>query len=285
MNIGIQASTASAINDHSNTPAPSQNQLERAGLRRSSRIEKLNNGGPYGWGRGGHEGIGVGNGDVRSHNWTPECRRGGEKAKKAKKSKKGKLTRAQGGEWDVADEPAGTVDALAAEMVSNLSQGVLSSLSHASSQAWIESMKSLVEGQPWKDENGAFVVNSLQSLVVRCGRSLEMVAGQEFVTMINVMQLAAKIDRYDLYHYLYSAECHGISFSMIQTSENIKSVTGIYRKHVKGMPGAPHVSTFRGWVTLGTKFSSLAGAGELYTVVYHSWKLISWSQQVLFIFS
>jgi len=60
-------------------------------------------------------------------------------------------------------------------------------------------MKALVEGREWKDENGAFVVNSMQSLITRCKRSLEMSAGLKFVTMVNMLHLAAKTDRYVLY--------------------------------------------------------------------------------------
>jgi hypothetical protein len=200
--VGFRANSGPADNNL-NATAQCQNQLERADLRRSNRIQNRdrNNGGLYGWGTGGHEGIGLGDGAVANHNWTPECRRGGQKAKKKKNAARGK--KGQGG-WEVADVPSSETDDLASEMVSNISQGVLSNLSNTSAQAWIESMKALVEGQPWGDENGAFVMNSLQSLVSRCKRSMQMVVGLEFVMMINMVQLAAKVDRY-FYHYCHAS--------------------------------------------------------------------------------
>ena len=177
---------AQPVNPNSNSGTLCENQLERAYTRRSQRIQRSNNGGFY----GSHSGVGDGNGVVANHNQTRECGRGGRKAKKARNSSKGQRG------WGVVDEPTGIVDNEAVEMVSNISQGELSNISNASSQAWIQSMKALVEGRPWSEENGAFVINSLQSLVLRCKRSLEMVAGVEFVTMINMVQLAAKTDRY-----------------------------------------------------------------------------------------
>lgn len=56
-------------------------------------------------------------------------------------------------------------------------------------------MKTLVVGRTWEDENSALVTNSITSLVLRCKRSLQMSVGLEFVTMINMLQLAAKCDR------------------------------------------------------------------------------------------
>ena len=97
--------------------------------------------------------------------------------------------------WELRQTPAYTVNARASEAISNLSTGAVSNLSDTSSWAWISSMKELVEGHGWTDENGAFFSNSLQSLINRCKRSLEVASGVEFITMMNMLQLAAKSDR------------------------------------------------------------------------------------------
>jgi hypothetical protein len=181
--------------DDTNTFAPSQNQLERTQLRRSNRIERANNNGsPYGEGRSANR-------NVTLNKTSDECSRGGQKAKKAKKGKKGgkgMQARAHVGEWDIANTPIDIADGEAAEMVSNISQGQLSNLSDASTHAWIKSMKALVGGAAWEDKNGAFVMDSLKSLILRCQRSEEMVAGLDFVSMVNMIQLVAKTNRYGL---------------------------------------------------------------------------------------
>jgi hypothetical protein len=103
-------------------------------------------------------------------------------------------------DWEEANSPAVTANTVASETVTDLCQGSLSNLASASLQEWIRSMKALVEGKGWADENGAFVVNSIQSLVSRCKRSLEVAAGVEFVALINMVHLAAKTIRYVAYY-------------------------------------------------------------------------------------
>jgi hypothetical protein len=188
----------------------SQNADERISLRRSGRIETRNAKGPYsnvmgggGGGDGGGGGGGGGGDVVAHHNWTPNCVRNGKKHKKTKRPAKRRGRDSgdiEGSGWVQVSEPANTlsarVAARAAELVCSISQGFLSNVSHGSASEWIQSMKALIEGRPWDDENGAFVVDSMQSLVMRCQRSLNMVAGLEFVTMVNMLQLAAKTDSY-----------------------------------------------------------------------------------------
>jgi hypothetical protein len=113
---------------------------------------------------------------------------------KLKRKRAVKIGKASQKEWNVADKPTSTAGLEASEALSNLSQGAISNLAHTTSQEWIQSMKVMVEGLQWKGEI-ALAVNSIRSLVMRCKRSLAIAAGVEFVTMVNMLQLAAKADR------------------------------------------------------------------------------------------
>ena len=166
---------------------PAQNQSDRAATRRSDRIEKRNDSSVYRTSTGRAEAI----------NSDPNCPRGGTKRKKKKKKNAGCLDHKEG-RWEVTNLlSAATGDAAsrASELLSFLSQGSSSNLDDSSSLAWINSMKTLVVGRTWEDENSALVTNSITSLVLRCKRSLQMSVGLEFITMINMLQLAAKCDR------------------------------------------------------------------------------------------
>jgi hypothetical protein len=178
-----------------------QNQLDRLGTRRSNRIEKRNGQVPYGRGSGseGGDAVAVGAAPGNPIAYNPHCPRGGTKNKKKKKGKKRAANLDDEDRWDVVDTPAppgAALHARASETISNLSHGIVTNLANSSTLEWIQSMKALVAGHNWAEENGAFVSNSLQSLVHRCKRSLEMVVGVDFVTMVNMVQLAAKTDRW-----------------------------------------------------------------------------------------
>lgn len=127
-------------------------------------------------------------------------------------------------------------------------------------------MRALVAGGAWEGENGAFVTDSLQSVVRRCQRSLEMATGLEFITMINMLQLAAKADWWVL---LMLTRCVLSASCSILRTNRYKSVANVYNLHLMGMDGGPSLSTFRTWVGIGTKFASIAGAGELPLTVMH----------------
>jgi hypothetical protein len=45
------------------------------------------------------------------------------------------------------------------------------------------------------------------------------------------------------------------------------TIGGVWQQHVKGPPGAPAESTWRTWLTNGTKFAAIAGAGGHYFFV------------------
>ena len=53
-----------------------------------------------------------------------------------------------------------------------------------------------------------------------------------------------------------------LKISSLKQTHKLPSVDATYKKFVKGMKGAPPVSTFRVWVDHGMKFATFAGAGE-----------------------
>ena len=169
--------------------------LARHNERRSERIKNRTLLGPYVRnGADGDSGGGDGGGERGGHAaLLHKCKCGGTKAKKKR------TTRTQN-DWEVAPSPVTTANAVASETVTHLCQGSLSNLTSESSQEWIQSLKALVEGRGWADENGAFIVNSVESLVARCKRSLEVAVGVEFVALINMVHLAAKTIRYVAYY-------------------------------------------------------------------------------------
>jgi hypothetical protein len=101
-------------------------------------------------------------------------------------------------EWEVRELPLRSSEAQAAEMISKLVCGFSGNTSDEETSMWITSMKEQVQGRPWEEENGAFITNSVGSLVMRCQRSLKMVVGVDFMTIVNMVQLAVKTDRYVL---------------------------------------------------------------------------------------
>jgi hypothetical protein len=256
---------------------PSQNNDDERSRRQSKRIMEREARGPYsrvtgGGGGGGGDEDGNDLGAAAAHGLR-DCPRNGtkHKKKKGKQARRGQGRRGQGrisGEeeeqgWDETDSPAGNrnVEAEACEVVSRLSQGMLSNVSDASVSKWIQSLKALVEGRRWDHENGAFVLDSLESLLMRCQRSVEMTVGLEFVTMVNMLQLTAKT-------VWYVVVVCGCPPSYTKTSplyslrriHNL-SVRGVFEKFIKGTEGAPQSGTFRAWVANGSKYATFAGAG------------------------
>ena len=239
--------------------ASAQNQLDRLENRRSTRIRNRNGGDPYGGGS-----VGSGN----PINLDPTCRRGGIKYAKRKMRKRTVQSKdnCDGGDgqerWEVAASPARAVSARASEVILNLSQGPVSNVADPQTRSWIDSMKMLVAARPWLDDNGVFTTNSLQSLVVRCRRSLELVAGLEFVTMINLLQLAVKTDRYCFSVLLYRF-CTLIVINLCSIMR-INKITAakVYDQYLVGMAGALRPPTSCMWVSSGTEFAAIAGAGE-----------------------
>jgi hypothetical protein len=56
-------------------------------------------------------------------------------------------------------------------------------------------LKEFLSGESWEDSQMAFQVNSLENIAVRCKRADEVEIGLQFVSMINFIQLSAKVER------------------------------------------------------------------------------------------
>ena len=75
---------------------------------------------------------------------------------------------------------------------------VLASLSSRSTETEksIASLKGFLSGKKWKEGQNAFQEDSLANLILRCQRVEEVESGIQFTSMINFIQLAAKVERY-----------------------------------------------------------------------------------------
>jgi hypothetical protein len=209
-----------------------QNQDDRAGQRRSDRFENRKYNDPYRT-SGQVEQVRI--------QPLPYDPRGGTEPRKKKKKKKKQIDMPM---WEEVATPAiasGATADCASELISILSQGAASNLNDPSTLAWIDSMKTLVAGGSWADENSALVTNSLSSLVMRCKRSLEIVAGLEFMTIINMLQLAAKCGRYVVGLYLATPVYHEtiIAPCKLKISQQ-HSYTTTMLCMLRGLPKHPH---------------------------------------------
>lgn len=140
---------------------------------------------------GGGEGPAGPGGDPHVVNWDPDCHRGGENVVAA-------------AVWDALQEPAVRVAREACAALSLVTGGCAlgssnqagsSDASGSSDSAWIQGMMDFLTKDNWAEEQRAFIDNSLPSLVKRCTRSIQLSVGLEFVTMVNFLQLATKVDR------------------------------------------------------------------------------------------
>lgn len=69
------------------------------------------------------------------------------------------------------------------------------SLASQEGQTIINTLSSLLTGKLWSQEMDAFRVDSLGAIADRCQRTEEMELGVNFISMINVIQFVAKIER------------------------------------------------------------------------------------------
>lgn len=60
----------------------------------------------------------------------------------------------------------------------------------------INTLSSLLTGKLWLQEMDAFRVDSLGAIAERCQRTDQMEVGLNFISMINVIQFVAKIERH-----------------------------------------------------------------------------------------
>jgi hypothetical protein len=153
-------------------------------------------------------------------------------------------------------------------LVIKLCQGTIGNLESALTQEWIQSMKALVDGLGWEDENEAFATNSLEALATRCKRSLQIRTGVEFITMFNMLNLAAKTNRC-VFILLLSGINKMNLFSHMQLY-GLTSVDATYEQFLEHGKDVPTKLTFRKWVANGTKFACFAGAGKCHWLFnYH----------------
>jgi hypothetical protein len=59
----------------------------------------------------------------------------------------------------------------------------------------IDTFKAFLSGESWKESQDAFQVNSLENIALRCERAEKVEVGLQFVSMINFIQLSAKVER------------------------------------------------------------------------------------------
>jgi hypothetical protein len=59
----------------------------------------------------------------------------------------------------------------------------------------IDTFKAFLSGESWKESQDAFQVNSLGNIALRCERAEKVEVGLQFVSMINFIQLSAKVER------------------------------------------------------------------------------------------
>jgi hypothetical protein len=80
------------------------------------------------------------------------------------------------------------------------SQGNLLAPTTLDSQAHrtlIVEMRNMLSGESWKESQLAFQVNSLENIILRCQRAEKVEIGVQFISMVNFIQLAAKVERYN----------------------------------------------------------------------------------------
>jgi hypothetical protein len=59
----------------------------------------------------------------------------------------------------------------------------------------INTLKAFLSGESWKECQDVFQVNSLENIALRCERAEKVEIGLQFVSMINFIQLSAKVER------------------------------------------------------------------------------------------
>jgi hypothetical protein len=96
--------------------------------------------------------------------------------------------------------------------------------------------------------------------VVRCQQSIEMVVGVEFITMVNMLQLAAKNNR-----CIHLTKLHCLfqqTTCSLMCLHNISGVAGVHTRFLTHISSSPKESTYHSSVKSGTKYTTIAGAGR-----------------------
>lgn len=83
------------------------------------------------------------------------------------------------------------------------SHGSLLAKETSTACAMIIEMRNMLSGESWKEGQTAFQVNSLENIILRCQRVEKVEVSVQFISMVNFIQLAAKIERYFIHSSLY----------------------------------------------------------------------------------
>lgn len=102
---------------------------------------------------------------------------------------------AKKGGWVQAHATQLPQDGLAFQVLQLLSEGARSNMADPRCQEWIDHLRTFAAGLPYPRQDLAFKTDSLQAMVERCSRDMEMTATLDFVGMLNRLQLVVKVER------------------------------------------------------------------------------------------
>ncbi|KAI1784562.1 hypothetical protein LXA43DRAFT_1101238 [Ganoderma leucocontextum] len=136
----------------------------------------------------------------------------------------------------------------------------------AADRPTINGMKTLIHQLPWESGALAYSTDSLWSLVDHCYRAFAVRGAVDFVAMLNLVQLSMKVD--SMLKAWHASNLEKQTQDPRRKRKQYKekyeklSMTGIYRRHLENISGAPEARTFRSWVGAGYRYATLAGAEE-----------------------
>jgi hypothetical protein len=126
------------------------------------------------------------------------------------KRRGGSLKRGNGAQWlsSNAISNAHGVPPLVVTALSMIFTSAERSLAFQEGPTIFTTLTSLLSGQSWLQQTDAFRVDSLDSIAARCLRTEEMEVGLNFISLINMIQFVAKIERFGSHFYVYSAKIY-----------------------------------------------------------------------------
>ena len=125
----------------------------------------------------------------------------------------------------------------------------------------IVEMKNMLSGDSWKESQTAFQVNSLENIILRCQRVEKVEVSVQFISMVNFIQLAAKVERYVYSFKAFSCFTQSPS-SSIRKLKKLSSGMEVLQEDLSNGGQSLHKRTLQKWLAYRTKFAVLAGAGE-----------------------
>lgn len=98
--------------------------------------------------------------------------------------------------------------------------------------ALIVEMRNMLSGESWKESQTAFQVNSLENIILRCQRAEKLEVTVQFISMINFIQLAAKVER-----YIYSFKSLSVSLNLLALAFAVCEISAVEQKsYVRNSP-------------------------------------------------